>query len=329
VYGLALPPVTNDQANIEYEVMSPEDLFTLSDAHSPTLQHVLLSTEEQTLIRQQVQTMILEIDRFRETMKEIKAKSITVAGFYHVSRWARYWREVVEEQMHILDGKRQFGNRSSFAVRARNPRDAKTEQEVLVRTLPWNEKSEGSRGWPSLLSISQFLSVNIVGPTNMDFDRVVEVVNSLPLRYSEQKIHFSFNKSTPRGFYMDSDAMNRLVLDAVEAISEGEYTTIDKLYNYCTDVVQRKRRAFVYYFHNKGGCCSRVHRKTDGADDYPSAETVDPVASWREAMNTFNLEYPSICLRALLRGHPVCGFEYQEAHYRYDDSHFVVQFVTH
>ena len=28
-----------------------------------------------------------------------------------------------------------------------------------------------------------------------------------------------------------------------------------------------------------------------------------PVASWREVMNTFNIEFPSICMRALLDGY--------------------------
>ena len=39
------------------------------------------------------------------------------------------------------------------------------------------------------------------------------------------------------------------------------------------------------------------------------------VASWREVMNTFNIEFPSICMRALNDGYSTCGMEYQEAHY--------------
>ena len=39
------------------------------------------------------------------------------------------------------------------------------------------------------------------------------------------------------------------------------------------------------------------------------------VASWREVMNTFNIEFPSICMRALNDGYSTCGMEYQEALY--------------
>lgn len=41
-----------------------------------------------------------------------------------------------------------------------------------------------------------------------------------------------------------------------------------------------------------------------------------PEASWREGMNTFNLEFPSICARAIIRhGYSACGVENQDAHY--------------
>ena len=73
----------------------------------------------------------------------------------------------------------------------------------------------------------------------------------------------------------------------------------------CRDLGLAGEKAVVYYFHSKGGCCSRKQA------------AFNPVASWREAMNTFNLEYPSICLRAMLEGYPTCGFEYQDAHYRF------------
>ena len=32
-------------------------------------------------------------------------------------------------------------------------------------------------------------------------------------------------------------------------------------------------------------------------------------------MNAFNIEFPSICLRALLKGYNTCGVENQDAHY--------------
>ncbi len=49
-----------------------------------------------------------------------------------------------------------------------------------------------------------------------------------------------------------------------------------------------------------GGCC---FRKT-GMEHMP-------VASWREEMNAMTLEFPSICLRAMLKGYSTCGVENQ------------------
>jgi hypothetical protein len=39
-------------------------------------------------------------------------------------------------------------------------------------------------------------------------------------------------------------------------------------------------------------------------------------------MNTFNIEFPSICMRALLNGYSTCGMEYQNAHYPGQDAHY-------
>jgi hypothetical protein len=57
----------------------------------------------------------------------------------------------------------------------------------------------------------------------------------------------------------------------------------------------------------QGACCSRGQAAKD-----PKQLAV---ASWRELMNTFNLEYPSICLRALMKGHLTCGVNYEGIHY--------------
>ena len=40
-----------------------------------------------------------------------------------------------------------------------------------------------------------------------------------------------------------------------------------------------------------------------------------PAGHWRDLMNAFTIEFPSICLRALLAGYSTCGSEYQDAHY--------------
>jgi hypothetical protein len=55
----------------------------------------------------------------------------------------------------------------------------------------------------------------------------------------------------------------------------------------------------------KSGCCYK---------DFGSREKL-PRASWREEMNAFIVEFPSICLRAIMKGYNTCGVENQDAHY--------------
>ena len=64
-------------------------------------------------------------------------------------------------------------------------------------------------------------------------------------------------------------------------------------------------RLCLYDDKSKSGCCYK---------DFGSKEK-NPRASWREEMNAFNIEFPSICLRALLKGYNTCGVENQDAHY--------------
>ena len=99
--------------------------------------------------------------------------------------------------------------------------------------------------------------------------------------------------------------MNEML--ANQEISEGESSTIMSLHNYCKKEVKEGRSSYVFYMHSKGGCCVRGKKKV--------SYNVEPVASWREGMNTFNVEFPSICLRALNLGYSTCGMEYQDAHY--------------
>ena len=56
--------------------------------------------------------------------------------------------------------------------------------------------------------------------------------------------------------------------------------------------------------------------KCECCKDRSSCPCCMPEASWREGMNTFNLEFPSICARAIIRhGYSACGIENQDAHY--------------
>ena len=83
-----------------------------------------------------------------------------------------------------------------------------------------------------------------------------------------------------------------------------------------TTTTIKDRKALVFYFHLKGACC---HKSRKGAIDNHN----NPVARWREYMNTFNIEFPSICLRALTHpnrddsegSYSTCGTDVKDAHY--------------
>jgi hypothetical protein len=93
-----------------------------------------------------------------------------------------------------------------------------------------------------------------------------------------------------------------------EGVNHEEEGSEQKLSSRFTNIHNhKKKKALVYYFHLKGSCCWK---------DSKRYKKPNPSARWREYMNAFNLEFPSICLRAL--GHydfSVCGTEYQDEHY--------------
>lgn len=64
------------------------------------------------------------------------------------------------------------------------------------------------------------------------------------------------------------------------------------MHNYCIDAVKNGENKIVFYFHTKSTT---------------SGKYISPASSWRDIMNTYTIEFPSICIRALLEGHSTCG----------------------
>jgi hypothetical protein len=352
MWGLALPPAGEDDTVLVFDELSQQSIDALISVPSVSeLKKSSLGNDKDGLflnslnpdtlglVRRQIKLGLQESALFDQAVKIARnERNYLITGFYHVSRWARHWREVVEEQLHILDGKRQFGDRVSFSMFKSNVTAVAGKSEkkpgvsdpngnsASIRTMPWSivhpsTSKLQAKSWASVLQVSDALHMKVVGATSLDSDKVQSIVQELPLNYKD-KIKFSFNKTVPRGYYQDSKVEWQRFLESIPVISEGEYSTVEDLHQYCKAVVKENKKAIVYYLHSKGGCCSRINNKyydqnnpknNENTKRYPSN---DPVSSWREGMNTFNFEYPSICLRALLRGHPVCGFEYQDAHFR-------------
>lgn len=146
---------------------------------------------------------------------------------------------------------------------------------------------------PSLLRSTDELHV-VIADSKGNFGAMHQHIDSLNLRF-RKRLHIVYNATIDRKAYRDANADKQALLrkrQAAELISAGEYASITALHNYCTAKVKEGTRAYVYYFHNKGGCCPK----------YPPS----PVSDWRDEMNAFALEFPSICMRALNEGYSTC-----------------------
>jgi hypothetical protein len=180
-----------------------------------------------------------------------------------------FWKEVISEQLNLLDGKRKI------------PIDV----DNVHTEFTWDT----THHWTSLLNASESLYMNVAGAQPSDLKRITDLVHSLNLR-SQNKINFNFNQTVNRGEFNGATPERKWFLGNQSHLSEGEYTTVTELQNYCKRVVASGKKAMVYYVHNKGGCCFRK-----------KASDRSPVASWRDVMNAAIVEFPSICTRALMK----------------------------
>jgi hypothetical protein len=225
-----------------------------------------------------------EWKNFKRAALTAKMNGFEISGFYHVERKGDYWRDVIEEQLRILDN--NFNGLSTITA------DKQYAQQFK------NKKKSAS----SLLLESKSLFINVVGQSKDDKDAVLRLIADLKMK-TKSRLKVGFNHSVGNDEYRMSSLEKRRAFKADLELSEGEYSTLTHMHNYCRRIRAENKKAFVYYFKTLGSCCSR------------KGDPASPVASWREVTNTFMLEYPSICLRALLNGHPTCGIDYAHARY--------------
>ena len=215
----------------------------------------------------------LERIRFRNVTKQLNIQGYSVKGFYHVSKWRKYWNEVMEEQLEILDGRRNTFYSSMNS-----------------------ESNYEDKHWTRLLKVADSIELHIAG-SESDYTAVKNFVNSLELK-SASKLKLFRHNTIKR---LPTKAEINAAIQKYPDVTSGEVPTINALHNYCKAEKAANRKALVFYIHNKGGCCSK---SSNG-----------PVSNWRDLMNTWILEFPSICLRALMKGYNACGINYQAAHY--------------
>lgn len=245
------------------------------------------SRKTESLLETEKKVAAKEAERFAQSTQILRAQGYEIQGFYHVSTWKDYWKQVISEQLYFLDGYRKFPANS-----AHNKSDFSEYQ--------WNFQHR----YASLLNISTQLYMNVATDADSDasFYQIKAVVNSLPLRYKE-KIVMHMNRTVPRYAYAHANRHKRSQLEKDTQLSEGEFGTISALVNYCQRKHANNEKAMVYYLHSKGSCC------------WKNTTTPNPVAAWRDYMNAMNIEFPSICMRALLKKYSACGTQNQDAHY--------------
>ena len=179
-----------------------------------------------------------EFDRSKEIFEIARRKGYSIKGFYHTSTWKHGWKDVILQQLYLVDGRRRV------------PKLVKEGESRSVQFV-WDE-----RRWASLLRVSSELFLNVAGEKIEDLEKMKQVVDGANLRY-RTKIRLNFNQTISRGTYNHSPAEKKKILDQTPGISEGEYSTIAALHQYCTDVVQRGEKSLVYYFHSKSGSSIR------------------------------------------------------------------------
>ena len=231
----------------------------------------------------------MEKQRWKETYRLAKQQGYKIKGFYHVSAWRQYWNVIMADQLSLLDGRRPHH----------------TDYEI-----PYNETGLvwGEPHWTSLLTAADSLYLNVVGPDASHLGLVKNFVANFTLHPKHRsKLQFHFNKTIERSsFDRMTPVQKKRVSESKEHLSEAEVSTVSALHNYCVDETKAGRKAFVFYIHNKGACC--YPRLSNQRDQWP-------VAGWRDVMNAFNLEFPSVCLRALMAGYSTCGYGSQIGHY--------------
>eukprot|EP00667_Euglena_gracilis_P017150 EG_transcript_18020 len=228
-------------------------------------------------------------------MQAARQRNVTLRVFYHTSTWQPYWPEVVTEQVLLMDGRRPV---NFFVGEHLYDQGTKPCRHCpLHGGLRWLPTQ-----WASVLDLADRLYLNVAHQRPGDFERVKRLVEGLPLVHRD-KLFLHFNHTIPRQKDQHAPAN-------ASGLSVAEVSTFLAMHDYCVAEHAAGRKAFVVFLHSKGACCSRTAQpaapiKTAKlrAKFYEHAS----VASWRELMNTFSVEFPSICLRALLEGYVACG----------------------
>eukprot|EP00667_Euglena_gracilis_P022791 EG_transcript_25498 len=187
--------------------------------------------------------LLVEGRRWAEAMHAARRRNATLRVFYHTSTWRTYWRDVITEQILLMDGRRP----ANF-FQGQHPFDQGAEPCPGCRShggLRWLPTR-----WASVLDLADQLYLNVAHQQPGDFEAVKELVEGLPLAH-RAKLFLHLNHTVQRRLKQTNPANS-------SQLSVGEVSTIMALHDHCVAEHAAGREAFVLYLHSKGACCSRT-----------------------------------------------------------------------
>jgi hypothetical protein len=164
-----------------------------------------------------------EMEQNMKVLETMKHQGYSIYGFYHTSTLLEYWREVVSEQLYLLDGGRKFPYISTDKMRG----NAKLD----YGTYEWDTNHK----YTSLLNITEQLYMNVVGNDTKEFNNMKALVSYLMLS-NRHKIYMNFNRTLPREAYDDAPLEKKTMSDQMHHLTSGEYPTITKLSETCRNL---------------------------------------------------------------------------------------------
>jgi hypothetical protein len=227
--------------------------------------------------------------------KKLKTENIKIRGFFHGATMYEHWPSVLKDLFYSMNGQHRAA-------------------DCDIRNCPnyfTKERRNYMQGY-GLLSLLDKMELHVSdlvrGPRAHPNLSVSGVIDSMKLEL-RQKVEVTYHKGLPRKMYRNAISkwnLSRAIafikpLLEAEELSSGEYPTLTALQDFCRSEVALGRNSFVVYSHLKSG------RAT--FDQFKGTENT---SYWREFMSTVILEYPSICIRALLEGSSVCGILFKE-----------------
>lgn len=230
-------------------------------------------------------------DLFHAALNTADRLNIHFRGFYHVTEDLKYWKEIFEEHLMIMDGKRFQSNLFS-----KDPSKAHVDKKRKIARL--------STGWSSVFDAMDKIHITFEGSSEA-FANLTSLLGSMHIRTGGEKIDVKhYDKVAKESTLAHLSAADRHSLAEVF----GEMYTLNELHSYCTERSKAGDDAYVFYLHNHETNCTSSHQ----------AAALRSATFVHDVVNSFVVEFPSVCLSALLGGYGTCGVDFEAGQYAHN-----------